>query len=60
MTYVRNNTRLDQWLEDPATGIKRKVEADALARVTVEIANHLLRTEPTRWVLVTPIAPPPP
>lgn len=59
MTYLRNNSRIDQWLEDPTTGIKRKVEPDALASVTPEAAQRALLT-PGPWELVTPIAPPPP
>lgn len=60
MVYLRNNTRLEQWLEDPYTGIKRRVEADALARVTVETADLALRSAPSIWVRVIPITPPPP
>ena len=59
-TYLRNNTRVDQWLEDPSTGIKRKVEADELAGVTIEAAERVLRTTQGIWILVAPIALPPP
>ena len=60
MIYLRNDTKHEQWLEDPSTGIKIRVEAESLARVTPELANYALRLEPAKWVVVTPIAPPPP
>lgn len=60
MIYLRNSTRTEQWLEDPLTGIRRRVEVDELARVSEEMADHALRTEPSKWVRVVtiPIAPP--
>ena len=60
MIYLRNATKFDQWLVDPITGIKRKIDADGLARVSAELADHMLRYEPVNWVRVTPITPPPP
>ncbi len=60
MTYLRNNTTVDQWFEDPGTGIKRKVEAAALAWVTTQVAEHALKASPGTWQLVPAIALPPP
>jgi len=55
MIYLRNNTKHDQWLEDPVTGIRRKVESEELARVSPATAEHVMRNEPEKWVRVDPI-----
>ena len=55
IVYLRNATKLDQWLLDPATGIKRQVEAGGLAQVTPEVADLTLQKEPDLWVRVVPI-----
>lgn len=60
MIYLRNNTTEAQWLEDPQTGIRRRVEADGLARVTEQMADHTLATQPSTWVRVVAIALAPP
>ena len=60
MVYLRNKTSVDQFLPDPVTGTAQRVEADGLAQVTVEAAEHALREHPGRWVRVVPIVPPPP
>ena len=56
MVYLRNATKVEQWLLDPATGIKRQVEAGGLAQVTPEVADATLRQEPDLWVRVVPIS----
>ncbi len=56
MIYLRNVTLAAQWLTDPQTGIGRKIEPEALARVTQQVAEHALATEPGKWQRVEPIA----
>lgn len=60
MIYLRNKTKLEQWLEDPTTGIRRKIEPDGMARVSAAIADLALLAEPTKWakVIAIPLAPP--
>ncbi len=60
MLYLRNTSDTDQWLEDPQTGIRRRVAPEALARVTTEMAEHALKATPNIWQLETPITLPPP
>lgn len=60
MIYLRNNTAVDQWLEDPQTGIRRRIEPAALARVSDAVADHMLKAAPTTWVRVVAIALAPP
>ncbi len=55
MVYLRNITKLDRWLEDPQTGIKRQVEAGGLARVSSQIADQTIQKEPDGWARVVPI-----
>ena len=55
MTYLRNNTTVDQWL-DATMGIKRKVGPQELVWVTAEAADKALRQTPGIWTLVAPIA----
>ena len=59
MTYLRNNTTIERWLEDPRTGIQRRVEAHALVGVTLEVAQVAQQQQPGVWELVTAIALPP-
>ena len=60
MIYLRNNTNLEQWLEDPYTGIKRRVDPAQLTPVSAQIADHAVRLDPEKWEVVRPIAPPAP
>ena len=59
MVHLRNKTRSSQWLDDPDGG-RRSVEAGALAKVSAQSAESLLRAAPTKWELATAIALPPP
>jgi len=56
VVYLRNTTNEEQWLEDPQTGIKRKVAGGALTRVTPEVADLTLAKEPEKWERVVAIA----
>jgi hypothetical protein len=60
MLYVRNVSKVVQWIEDRQTGLKRRVEPNALAQVSQPEAIHLVDSAPGVWDVSAPIALPPP